>query len=50
MLRRTDTRTKRQPQDGKLLPNWEGPYRVIDLNGKVAHKLEALDGKVLLRK
>ncbi|CAJ2667015.1 unnamed protein product [Trifolium pratense] len=36
-------------QDGKLAPNWEGPYRVIDKTENGAYYLEDLRGKKLPR-
>ncbi|CAJ2662240.1 unnamed protein product [Trifolium pratense] len=36
-------------QDGKLAPNWEGPYRVIDKTKNGAYYLEDLRGKKLPR-
>jgi hypothetical protein len=33
----------------KLGPNWEGPYRVAEVIGRGAYKLEELNGKMLLR-
>jgi len=50
VLRRADIGNRRQQQQGKLAPNWEGPYRVVDSTGKGAYKLETLDGKILPRK
>ena len=38
------TNTK-NPNDGKLEPNWEGPYRVTTLAGVGAYRLEDMDGK-----
>ncbi|XP_072080987.1 uncharacterized protein [Arachis hypogaea] len=35
--------------EGKLVANWEGPYRVKEVIGKGAYKLEKLDGKEVLR-
>ena len=28
----------------KLMPNWEGPYRIVKVIGKGAYKLEEMDG------
>ncbi|CAJ2668337.1 unnamed protein product [Trifolium pratense] len=36
-------------QDGKLAPNWEGPYRVVDKTENGAYYLEDLRGKKLPR-
>ncbi|XP_072064535.1 uncharacterized protein [Arachis hypogaea] len=35
--------------EGKLATNWEGPYRVKEVLGKCAYKLEKLDGKEIPR-
>ncbi|XP_072090664.1 uncharacterized protein [Arachis hypogaea] len=35
--------------EGKLATNWEGPYRVKEVLGKAAYKLEKLDGKEIPR-
>ena len=32
---------------GKLSPTWEGPYRIHDIAGKGAYRLETIDGKIL---
>ena len=37
------TATK-DPVQGKLGPNWEGPYRIFDYHRKGTYHLEALDG------
>ena len=34
----------RNPAYGKLEPNWEGPYRVINCKRQGSYYLEALDG------
>uniref|UniRef100_A0A2N9G7V6 Uncharacterized protein n=1 Tax=Fagus sylvatica TaxID=28930 RepID=A0A2N9G7V6_FAGSY len=39
----------RNPNDGKLGPNWEGPYRVTSFAGVGAYRLTDLDGKSVLR-
>ena len=44
VLRKMVTNTK-NPNDGKLEPNWEGPYRVTTLAGVGAYRLEDMDGK-----
>ena len=36
-------------EDGKLGPNWEGPYKVVGLAGKGAYHLEDKDGKAIPR-
>ena len=37
------------PGDGKLGPNWEGPYKVVGVAGKGAYHLEDKDGKAIPR-
>lgn len=37
------------PRDGKLGPNWEGPYRVIQITWKDTYYLESMGGKPLPR-
>ena len=37
----------RNPADGKLGPNWEGPYKVINCKRQGSYYLEALDGRKL---
>ena len=39
----------RKPNDGKLGPNWEGPYKVLSQTGHGAYRLEDLDGKAIPR-
>uniref|UniRef100_A0A2N9FPT4 Integrase catalytic domain-containing protein n=1 Tax=Fagus sylvatica TaxID=28930 RepID=A0A2N9FPT4_FAGSY len=39
----------RNPSDGKLGPNWEGPYRVTSFAGVGAYRLTDLDGKSVPR-
>jgi hypothetical protein len=39
----------RKPNEGKLGPNWEGPYKVISLAGVGSYRLEDLDGKPIPR-
>ena len=34
---------------GKLAPNWEGPYKVADTYGPRAYRLETLEGKPIPR-
>ena len=38
----------RNPAHGKLGPNWEGPYRVINCKRQGSYYLEALDGRKLV--
>ncbi len=35
----------RKPNEGKLGPNWEGPYKVLSQAGLGAFRLEDMDGK-----
>ena len=37
----------RNPAHGKLGPNWEGPYRVINCKRQRSYYLEVLDGRKL---
>uniref|UniRef100_A0A2N9FFW9 Integrase catalytic domain-containing protein n=1 Tax=Fagus sylvatica TaxID=28930 RepID=A0A2N9FFW9_FAGSY len=39
----------RKPNEGKLGPNWEGPYKIISLAGAGSYRLEDLDGKPIPR-
>uniref|UniRef100_A0A2N9EP38 RNA-directed DNA polymerase n=1 Tax=Fagus sylvatica TaxID=28930 RepID=A0A2N9EP38_FAGSY len=39
----------RNPSDGKLGPNWEGPYRVTSFAGVGVYRLTDLEGKSVLR-
>ena len=39
----------RESAEGKLAPNWEGPYRVINCQRPGVYYLEDRDGKVLQR-
>jgi transposase InsO family protein len=48
VLRKAMANTRR-PNEGKLGPNWEGPYKVISLVGVGSYRLEDLDGKPILR-
>ena len=41
------TLVTRNPSYGKLGPNWEGPYRVINCKRQGSYYLEALDGRRL---
>ncbi|RZS27719.1 hypothetical protein BHM03_00061241, partial [Ensete ventricosum] len=34
---------------GKLAPNWEGPYRVVDVNRDGTYALATMEGRVLPR-
>ncbi|KAI9109814.1 hypothetical protein K1719_018855 [Acacia pycnantha] len=48
VLRRADIGNK-NASEGKLAPNWEGPYRVTESTGKGAYKLETLQKKAVKR-
>ena len=39
--------TTKNPAHGKLGPNWEGPYRIINCKKQGSYYLEALDGRKL---
>ena len=46
VLKKVSLATK-NPTHGKLGPNWEGPYRVINFKRQGFYYLEALDGRKL---
>ena len=46
VLRKVSLATK-NPTHGKLGPNWEGPYRVINFKRQESYYLEALNGRKL---
>ena len=46
VLRRVSLATK-NPAHGKLGPNWEGPYRIINCKRQGSYYLENLDGRKL---
>ena len=46
VLRKVMTATK-DPTQGKLGPNWEGPHKVVDCYRKDTYHLETLDGQKL---
>ncbi|XP_057739838.1 uncharacterized protein LOC130956919 [Arachis stenosperma] len=48
VLRRNDIGLP-TPGEGKLAANWEGPYRIKEVIGKGAYKLEKLNGKEIPR-
>ncbi len=48
VLRKVLANTK-DPTDGKLGPNWEGPYRIIGVGHNGAYQLETADGKTVPR-
>ena len=39
----------RKASDGKLGPNWEGPYKVVSLAGLGAYRLQDMNGKTVPR-
>ena len=47
VLRKVSTATK-DPNQGKLGPTWEGPYRVVHYSRRGSYHLETLDGQKLL--
>ena len=46
VLKKVFSATK-NPAHGKLRPNWEGPYRIINCKRQGSYYLEALDGRKL---
>ncbi|XP_072076442.1 uncharacterized protein [Arachis hypogaea] len=46
VLRKTET-ARKPPTHGKLVANWDGPYRISKVLGQGAYKLESLDGKLM---
>jgi hypothetical protein len=40
---------RRNPNEGKLGPNWEGPYKVLSQVGHGAYRLEDMEGKSVPR-
>ena len=46
VLKKVSLETK-NPVYGKLGPNWEGPYRIINCKRQGSYYLEALDGRKL---
>ena len=46
VLKKVSLATK-NPAHGKLRPNWEGPYRIINCKRQGSYYLEALDGRKL---
>ena len=48
VLRKVMGNTK-DPADGKLGPNWEGPYIVVGKAGANAYKLRDMDGNFIPR-
>ena len=48
VLRKVVANTRR-PNEGKLGPNWEGPYKVVSLAGGGSYRLENLERKAIPR-
>ena len=48
VLRKVSIATK-DPNQGKLGPTWEGPYKVVHYSRRGSYHLEILDEKKLLR-
>ena len=48
VLRKVMANTNR-PNEGKLGPNWEGPYKVVSLVGAGSYRVEDLEGKPVPR-
>ena len=46
VLRKVMTAT-RDPSQGKLGPNWEGPYKIVDCHRKGTYYLETINGQKL---
>ncbi|XP_072094087.1 uncharacterized protein [Arachis hypogaea] len=46
VLRKTE-QARKPSAHGELAANWEGPYRVTEVIGKGAYRLQTLEGKVL---
>ena len=46
ILRKVTLATK-DPTQGKLGPNWEGPYKVIEIHRRGTYHLETMDGRRL---
>ena len=47
LVLRKVTMATRDPAQGKLGPNWEGPYRIIDYHRKGTYQLETPVGQRL---
>ena len=47
LVLRKVTGATRDPSQGKLEPNWKGPYRIISWQRKGTYNLETLDGQKL---
>ena len=48
MLRKV-VQNVRDPADGKMGPNWEGPYKIASVGGSRSYKLEDMDGNAIIR-
>ncbi len=47
LVLRKVTLATRDPTQGKLGPNWEGPYKVIEIHRRGTYHLETMDGRRL---
>ena len=47
LVLRTVENNRKDPRHGKLGPNWEGPYRVVEVLPGNAFRLETPEGKSL---
>ena len=47
LVLRTVENNRKDPRHGKLGPNWEGPYRVVEVLPGNAFRLETPEGKPL---
>ena len=47
LVLRKVTMATRDPSQGKLDPNWEGLYKIVDCHRKGTYYLETLDGQML---
>ena len=39
----------KNPNEGKLAPNWHGPFKVLSATGRSTYRLENMEGKELPR-
>ncbi|XP_070002571.1 uncharacterized protein LOC142165951 [Nicotiana tabacum] len=49
LVLRKVTLNTRNPNEGKLGQNWEGPYRILGIVGKGSYKLNTMEGEQLPR-
>ncbi|XP_019250945.1 PREDICTED: uncharacterized protein LOC109229848 [Nicotiana attenuata] len=45
LVLRKVTLNPRNPNEGKLGPNWVGPYKILEVTGKGSYKLEMMNGE-----